>query len=123
MLLVVALLPAGGCLAAVSLVVGEVSDEVTRTVKVRYEVTGNAKNAAIMYSVWRNGDPATSEETARSLPWRKEVEADGLGTNGALVVTLGPDGGRATCTVTVGDGPPRSATASGPLATATCIAP
>ncbi|MFF3688337.1 hypothetical protein [Streptomyces sp. NPDC002187] len=120
--LVVALLLAGGCVGAVGLVVSEVSDEVWLTAKVRYEVTGDAKNVTVAYSVWTDGDIVMDQETATSLPWRKEVEAEGRGRSGTVVVTLGAGGGRATCSVSVDDGTPRTATASGAFATAACIA-
>lgn len=117
----VALLLAGGCVGAVGPVVSEVSDAVRETAMVRYEVTGDAKNVTVAYSVWTDGDIVMDQETATALPWRKQVEAEGRGRNCTVVVTLGAGGGRATCSVSVDDGTPRSATASGAFATATCI--
>ncbi|WNO74987.1 hypothetical protein [Streptomyces sp. AM8-1-1] len=118
--LVIVLLLGGGCAAFAGLFVNSVSDEVSKTVRVTYEVTGDAKDAAISYTTWRDGDMLTSEESSRDLPWRKVVTTEGFIKGGSLSVTLGADGGRATCSVTVDDGTPRTATASGPFATASC---
>ncbi|NUK09326.1 hypothetical protein HRW23_17510 [Streptomyces lunaelactis] len=115
-LLVVVLLLAGGCVAVFSAFVNEVS----KTVRVTYEVTGNAKDVAIAYSTWQGGDELTSQESSRTLPWRKVLEDEGFLKGGSLVVTLGPEGGTATCSVTVDDEAPKKATASGPFATASC---
>ncbi|MFF8843808.1 hypothetical protein ACF08N_13980 [Streptomyces sp. NPDC015127] len=120
--LVVLLLVVGGCMAAIGLVVSEVSDEVDRTVTVEYEVTGDARDVTVAYSVWRTGDLTTEQQRVTSLPWRKEIEVSGPGRSGTLVVTVGADGGKATCKVRVDDGPVRTATASGAHATATCNA-
>ncbi|MFI1399510.1 hypothetical protein [Streptomyces sp. NPDC020681] len=119
-LLVVGLLLTGGCVAVVAVVVDEVSDEVSKTVRVRYAVTGDAENPAISYTTWRDGSEVTNQESAATLPWRKELTTNGFLKGGSLVVTLGPDGGRVTCSVTVDDDAPITATATGPLATASC---
>ncbi|MFE2296036.1 hypothetical protein [Streptomyces sp. NPDC059452] len=119
-LLVVVLLLIGGCVGVVALLAKGVSDESERTVRIRYEVTGTAEGVAISYSTWRDGDMSTNQETARSLPWTKEVTTKGFIKGGSLSVTLGQSGGKAACSVTVDDNAPRRATASGTFATATC---
>ncbi|WP_185301285.1 MmpS family transport accessory protein [Streptomyces finlayi] len=116
----VVLLLTGGCVAVVALVVNGVSEESDRTVRVRYEVTGTAKGVTIAYTTWRDGDLSTSQETGQSLPWRRDVEATGFVKGGTLAVTVGAAGGNVRCSVTVDDGSRRTATASGPSATATC---
>lgn len=123
--LVVLLLVVGGCLAAVGLVVSEVSDEVDEAATVTYEVTGDAREVTISRSVQGAGAPRTEPEVERvtDLPWRREAETSGQVTSSTLVVTVGAHGGEATCRVRVDDGPVRTATASGPHATAVCKAP
>lgn len=116
----VVLLLIGGCAAVVVLIANEVSDESDRTVRVRYEVTGTAESVSIAYSTWRDGDMSTSQVTAQNLPWTKEITTNGFLKGGTLNVSLGESGGRVACSVTVDDGPPREATASGAFATATC---
>ncbi|MFJ4967570.1 MmpS family transport accessory protein [Streptomyces sp. NPDC088755] len=86
----------------------------------RYEVTGTAESVSIAYSTWQDGDQSTSQVTARSLPWTKEVTAKGVMKGATLGVTLGESGGEVACSVIVDDQPPRRATASGAFATATC---
>lgn len=120
MLLVVALLLAGGCTAFFALFAHEVSKESGETVTIRYEVTGHAGDVAITYSTWHGGDESVSQETGVRLPWSKQVRAKGFLKGGTLTVTLGPGGGTAACSVTVGDGKPKTATATGPSASAVC---
>ncbi|PKV89327.1 hypothetical protein [Streptomyces sp. TLI_146] len=120
MLLVIALLLAGGCAAVFALFANEVSKESERTATIRYEVTGHASGVAITYSTWHSGDESASQETGLTLPWSKQEKAKGFLKGGTLSVTLGPDGGTATCSVTVDDGAPKTATASGAFASAVC---
>ncbi|MFJ9408846.1 hypothetical protein [Streptomyces sp. NPDC101393] len=120
MVLVVCLLLVGGCAAVVAVFVDEVSDDVSKTFGVTYQVTGDAKDVAIGYSTWRDGTLSTSQATAAGLPWVKKVEAKGLVRGGALTVTLGARGGSATCSVAVDGKEAKTATATGPHATATC---
>lgn len=120
MLLVIALLLAGGCAAVFALFANEVSKESGKTVTIRYEVTGRARDVAISYSTWRGSDESVSQETGVTLPWSKQVEAKGFLKGGTLIVTLGSEGGSATCSVVVGDGTPKTATASGAFASASC---
>ncbi|NWF27660.1 hypothetical protein HW130_15545 [Streptomyces sp. PKU-EA00015] len=125
--LVVLVLVVGGCLAAVGLVVSEVSDEdaVDRTATVTYEVTGDARDVTVSFSVQGTGDLRTEQELEQvtDLPWRREIKTSGQEMSSTLVVTVGADGGKATCRVRVDDRPVRTATASGPGDTATCKAP
>ncbi|MFZ4267961.1 hypothetical protein [Streptomyces arboris] len=119
-LLMLILLMIGGCVAVVAGIFKGVSDESERTVRIRYEVTGTAENVSISYSTYRDGDISTSQETARSLPWTKEVTTKGFMKGGSLIITLGESGGKAACSVTVDDDAPRRATASGAFASASC---
>ncbi|MFD3749354.1 hypothetical protein ACFWVT_03675 [Streptomyces cyaneofuscatus] len=119
-LLVLILLMIGGCVAVVAGIFKGVSDESERTVRVRYSVTGTAENVSISYSTYRDGDMSTSQETARTLPWTKEVTTKGFVKGGSLSITLGESGGKAVCSVTVDDDAPRTATASGAFANASC---
>ncbi|ARZ67282.1 hypothetical protein SMD11_1621 [Streptomyces albireticuli] len=116
MLLGVALLLVGGC-AALVVVIGNETD---KTVKVVYEVTGDAKQVNIAYSTWRDGSLVTESASSQALPWRKELSAKGFVKGGLLAVTIGSGGGSARCEVTVGDDAPRTAGTSGAGATATC---
>ncbi|MEU5191695.1 hypothetical protein AB0G83_31820 [Streptomyces klenkii] len=115
-LLAVVLLLAGGCAA---LVIG-LDKETDKTVRVRYEVTGSAKGVAVAYTTWQGGALVTQKEGPRDLPWRKELVTKDFVKGGLLAVTTGKGGGTVACSVTVNDGRPRTATASGPDATATC---
>ncbi|MDJ0342123.1 hypothetical protein QMK19_01895 [Streptomyces sp. H10-C2] len=114
--LVLVLLVVGGC----ALLFATVVHESSKTVKVTYEVTGDATGVTISYSTWNNDNLSTSEETARTLPWRKELTTKGFVKGGSLVVTTGEAGGTAKCSVTVDNGTPKTATATGPFAVATC---
>ncbi|WP_179083061.1 hypothetical protein [Streptomyces rectiverticillatus] len=115
-LLAAVLLLAAGCAAIVVVLAGE-SD---KKVRVRYEVTGDAKGVAIAYTTWQGGGLVTQKEGPRDLPWRKELETTGFEKGGVLAVTTGKGGGTVSCSVTVDDGQPRTATASGRETTATC---
>ena len=116
MLLVLVLLVAGGCVA----VVAGVSNEVSKTVVVKYEVTGNARDVTIAYSDWNDDGVSSRSETVEKLPWRKTLETKGFAKGGSLLISLSGSGGTATCSVTVDNGSPNTATASGPSAAATC---
>lgn len=105
---------------AVAAIVAAVSHEATKSVSVKYSVTGTAGNVAIAYSTWRNDTISTSQETARTLPWHKNVTTKGFIKGGSLSVTLGAAGGTATCSVVVDNGSAHTATATGPFASADC---
>ncbi|WP_138905799.1 MmpS family transport accessory protein, partial [Streptomyces albidochromogenes] len=114
------LLFTGGCIAVIATIATVVDDESTRTVKVRYAVTGDARGVTIAYTTWRDGDASSNTVTDARLPWRQEVDTTGLVKGGSLIVTTGASGGTATCSVTVDGNEPRTATATGRFATATC---
>ncbi|MFJ7271558.1 hypothetical protein ACIQV3_33780 [Streptomyces sp. NPDC099050] len=114
------LLLLGGCTALFAVFVDEVSEEAARPARITYAATGTASGVAITYSTWRDGNLSTSQVSDRALPWTEELTTKGFVKGGSLVVTLGPDGGTATCSVTVDDDPPVTATATGPLASAVC---
>ncbi|KAB1149215.1 hypothetical protein F7R91_05500 [Streptomyces luteolifulvus] len=116
MVLVLVLLMAGGCVA---IVVG-ISHEASKTVEVEYAVTGNARDVTIAYSVWNDDGISTRSETVRTLPWRKVLKAKGFTKGGSLVISLSGSGGTATCSVTVDNDKPKTATVSGPSAAASC---
>ncbi|MEW2526880.1 MmpS family transport accessory protein [Streptomyces sp. NPDC047071] len=118
-LLVLALLLAGGCAALFVGVVHEVDKESKREVTVRYEVTGDAKDVTVTYSVYRDGDLSQNQVSGVDLPWRKTEKTKGFVKGGTLVATLGASGGTLRCEVTV-DGSAHTARASGPFASATC---
>lgn len=98
----------------------EVSAETSRTVHIRYEVTGTAENVTLTYTTWRGEEPATGRLTLRSLPWAGEVDTKSFMSGGSFVVGLGKSGGDVACSVTVDDGTRRTDRASGAFATATC---
>ena len=105
--------------AAFGKAVDDVRNESNREATVRYEVSGDAKNATITYSVW--GDTISqNQETAATLPWSKEVRTKGLGKGGMLTVTADQQGGTVTCKVTVDGKDAKTGTASGPFASASC---
>ncbi|GGX37966.1 MmpS family transport accessory protein [Streptomyces chryseus] len=114
------LLFAGGCIAVIATIATVVDEESTRTVKVRYAVTGDARDVTLAYTTWRDGDASSNTVTDARLPWRKEVDTTGLVKGGSLTVTIGASGGTATCSVTVDENEPRTATATGRFATASC---
>ncbi|SEC94206.1 hypothetical protein [Streptomyces sp. TLI_105] len=116
MLLILVLLAAGGCVA----IIAGISHEVSKDVTVEYAVTGNARDVTIAYSVWNDDGISTRSETVKKLPWRKTLKTKGFMKGGSLLISLSGSGGTATCSVAVDDDPPKTATASGPSAAATC---
>ncbi|MFD6069124.1 DUF4190 domain-containing protein [Amycolatopsis lurida] len=96
--------------------VNEVNNELNRTAKVSYEVTGDAANVEVIYGEVLN--PAT--ETVPALPWNKEVENKGVYKGGTLTVTTGETGGSVTCKITVDGAVVSTKTASGEFAMAAC---
>ncbi|MFE3604275.1 hypothetical protein [Streptomyces goshikiensis] len=119
-MLVLALLLVGGCVAVIGVVVNKVSKESSRTVRITYAAAGNTQDVDITYSTWRDGNLEVNQDNDARLPWTKEIHTKGFLKGGTLVVTLGPDGGTATCSVTVDDARPITATASGAFASAVC---
>ncbi|MFE1228057.1 hypothetical protein [Streptomyces sp. NPDC058745] len=116
MLLVLVLLVAGGCAALFA----AFSNEVSKTVTVKYAVTGDARDVTIAYSFWNDDGISSRSETVATLPWRKTVTTKGFVKGGSLLISLSGSGGTATCSVTVDNDSPKTATATGPSAAATC---
>lgn len=98
----------------------EVSAESSRTVHIRYEVTGAAEDVTLTYSTWKGEELSTGRLTLRSLPWTGELDTKSFMSGGSFVVSLGKSGGDVACSVTVDDGMRRTDRASGAFATATC---
>jgi Mycobacterium membrane protein len=97
----------------------DINEEANRAVPVSYEVSGDAKNVEITYSVY--GDSITSkDETAATLPWNKQTETKGLVKGGSLIAMANEDGGTVTCKVTVDGKEVSTNTASGMFAVASC---
>ncbi|MCM2414534.1 hypothetical protein [Streptomyces sp. RKAG290] len=119
LLLVAALLAlAAGAVSAV--LAHEVSQQGSRTLRIRYEVTGTAKDVTLTYSTWQEEALSTGRLTLRTLPWAGELETKGFMNGGSFVVSVGRSGGEVACSVTVDDGTRRTDRASGAFATATC---
>ncbi|MEY9937579.1 hypothetical protein [Streptacidiphilus sp. MAP5-3] len=104
----------------VIVIVTSVNKAVNKTVKVDYKVTGTAKDVTILYSNWQSDSWSSSTSTVPTLPWSKQVTSSGLVKGGDLTVTTGADGGTVTCSVTVDNGTPKTGSASGAFATASC---
>ncbi len=102
--------------AVIGNAVNEVQQEVNTTAKVKYEVTGDAKNVDISYG--ETLEP--KEETAATLPWTKETENKGFYKGGMLTVSAGEEGGTVTCKITVDGKEVSTKTASGEFATVLC---
>ncbi|WP_405402891.1 hypothetical protein [Streptomyces sp. NBC_01104] len=117
LILVLLALAAGAVSAVLS---REVAAEGSRTVHIRYEVTGAAEDVTLTYSTWRDEELSTGRLTLRSLPWAGELDTKGFMSGGSFVVRLGKSGGEVACSVTVDDGTRRTARASGAFATAAC---
>ncbi|MFI9386328.1 MmpS family transport accessory protein [Kutzneria sp. NPDC052558] len=100
--------------------VTDVNQQQNAVSSVGYDVTGDAKGATVTYSTFDGNGASTNQETAATLPWHKDLQAKGLFSGGSLTVTAGPDGGSVTCKVTVNGKESKTASASGPFATASC---
>lgn len=100
--------------------VSDVNQQQNAVSTITYEVTGDAKGATVTYSSFDGSGSAMNQETASQLPWHKDIQAKGLFSGGSLVVSAGSDGGTVACKVTVNGKESKTATASGPFATATC---
>lgn len=106
---------------AVSAVLADVvRSEGARTVHIRYEVTGTARDVTLTYSTWRGDELSTGRVALRSLPWAGELDTKGFLSGGSFVVSVGRGGGDVACAVTVDGGARRTDSASGAYATATC---
>jgi hypothetical protein len=82
-------------------------------------VTGDANNVTIRYTAYGDGI-SNSQESATTLSWTKELQANGLLKGGSLTVTADADGGTVACKVVVDGKQAKTGSASGPFATASC---
>ena len=98
----------------------EINEEANREAVIVYEITGDAANVNVTYSVFNEDDFSTKDETVATLPWTKEVKTKGYVKEGQLIVTTGEAGGSVTCKITVDGKEVETNTASGPFAMATC---
>jgi hypothetical protein len=105
--------------AVLSKAANDINKESNRVATISYEVTGDAKNVMITYATF--GDQvSTSQETAATLPWTKNVDTKGYRKGGSLLVSAGSGGGTVTCKVLIDGKDAKTGTASGPFATAAC---
>jgi hypothetical protein len=98
----------------------EITDEANREAVIVYEITGDATNVDVTYSVFSDENMSTKDETVATLPWTKEVKAKGYVKEGQLIVTTGEAGGSVTCKVTVDGKVVDTQTATGQFELATC---
>lgn len=98
----------------------EINEEANREAVIVYEITGDATNVDVTYSVFSDADVSTKDETVATLPWTKEVKTKGYVKEGQVIVTTGEAGGNVTCKITVDGKVVESNTASGPFEMATC---
>lgn len=99
---------------------GQPKPRAAPTAEVTYEVEGTG-TVDITYRALNtsgNADKAATATTVR-LPWKKSVQVP-LGKDPIVSITLGEDGGRARCALTIRGRHVQSATASGEFGRATC---
>lgn len=106
--------------AAFNKAANDIRNESNREATIRYEVTGDTPGATITYSTWGDNTLTQNQEPATALPWTKELKVKGLLKGGTLTVTAPQTGGTVSCKVTIDGNQTKTATASGPLATASC---
>lgn len=97
-----------------------VRNDAGKSVTLKFSVTGTARDVTIAYPTFRDDTITTRKVKATTLPWHKELTTTGYVQGGALSLTLGPDGGTATCSVVVDNGKAHTKTATGPSATVAC---
>lgn len=109
------------CTAMVGGAINKIDENAKTQVAVTYSVTGQGK-ASITYDT--STDAGVSSESANDarLPWSKDVTISGILKTPHVLATLGPDGGTVTCSISANGKVLKSATSSGPFATATCMA-
>jgi hypothetical protein len=100
--------------------VSDVQDQATQHHTITYEVSGDAKAVNIDYSTFEAHTILINTELSAPVPWTKTVEATGFLEGAQFTATAGPDGGAVTCKVVVDGQAPKTATASGPGAVASC---
>ncbi|WP_371773646.1 hypothetical protein [Streptomyces sp. NBC_01438] len=118
LMIVVLLALAAGAVSAV--LAHGLSEQSSERLRIRYEVTGTAKDVTLTYSTWQGEALSTGRLTLRTLPWAGELETRGFMNSGSFVVSLGRSGGDVACSVKVDDITRRTDRASGAFATATC---
>ncbi|SHG10081.1 hypothetical protein [Streptoalloteichus hindustanus] len=101
-------------------VLRDVLDDGPKPVRLTYEVTGTATGVTIGYSTMSGGNTSTQTEQGAKLPWRKEVDVVGETRGATLTVSAGPEGGTVTCSIRAEGREPRTASAEGPFAVASC---
>lgn len=109
------------CTALVGTAVNQVDQQSKKQVTVTYAVTGRG-TASINYDTSTNAGVSTENANEVPLPWSKDVVISGLFRAPHVVATLGADGGTVTCTISTGGRVLKTATSSGPFASATCMA-
>jgi len=98
----------------------EVNEEANREAVIVYEITGDAPNVDVTYSVFSDADMSTKDEKVATLPWTKEMRTKGYVKAGQVIVTTGEQGGTVTCKITVDGKVIETNTATGPFELATC---
>lgn len=98
----------------------EVNEEANREAVIVYEISGDATNVDVTYSVFSEENATTKDETVTTLPWTKEVKTKGYVKEGQVIVTTGEAGGSVTCKITVDGKEIETNTATGPFEMATC---
>jgi hypothetical protein len=109
------------CAAVVGSVATNISNESKREVHVSYSVSGTG-TASITYDTTTNAGWSSEQANDAKLPWSKDVTMSGILKSPNVFATLGPNGGKITCTITVDGQVLKTATGSGPYATAMCTA-
>jgi uncharacterized membrane protein len=123
-LLAVFVLIIGGftaCTALVGTAVNKIDESAKKQVTVTYSVTGQG-SASITYDTSTGAGVSSENANNTPLPWSKDVVISGLLKTPNLIATLGADGGTVTCEISVNGQMLKTATSSGPFASATCMA-
>ena len=84
-----------------------------------YTVSGTG-SADITYFAWDNNHGGSADISNAPLPWTKTITGSGLFNSYSVIATVGPNGGSASCSVTVDGNQVSTNTASGALSAATC---
>lgn len=96
-----------------------------RTLNVVYEVTGDATDSSITYSIGTAGSSGTEQANGQPLPFSKEFTVSAGGTFDASIFSVvalnGPDdAGDITCTITVDGEVVAQQTSTGAYASVSC---
>jgi hypothetical protein len=103
------------CVALLHRVANNMAEASTYLVDVTYRVEGSGSSVAITYTV---GVAHTAKETGASLPWAEDAETGGTVS---LTAMNGQSGGTITCGIFANGKQVSEQTATGPLASASCI--